>query len=320
MLARKTRKSSRSSVSPADREALRNRTRLVLSRELSFIPNAAFHEMEEAKHWRVVLRRPSRSLHTVGKSKPKHSNEIPFDQLCDAPLLTAEEERELFRSMNYMKFRANQIRSTLNERRPSIRKLEQIDAALAKADQLRNEIIAANTRLVVSIVKKFTDDKTTFDDMISDGITSLMKAVEKFNYDRGFRFSTYATMVIRRALYRIMERTQRTKTRFVTGQTEILDVEFREIGDDAPTEAAIHSRDEQLATILEELDDRERLIIEARCGFVDLGMKATFANLGDKLGVCKERVRQLELRGMEKLRNAIVELGFVCSLRDFAIN
>ena len=70
---------------------------------------------------------------------------------------------------------------------------------------------------------------------------------------------------------------------------------------------------------MQELDDRERLIIEARCGFIDLGVKATFANLGEKLGVCKERVRQLELRGMEKLRSAIAQLGFVGELRDLAI-
>ena len=204
MLASKPRKSGRQPRSTAERDALRARTREVLSREISFIPNAAFHEMDEANHWRVVLQRPSRPHDAAAAVKSKHAENLHFDQLCGAPLLSVDEEKELFRGMNYLKFRANQIRSTLNETRPSIRKLEQIDAALEKSNQLRNEIIAANTRLVVSIVKKFTDDATSFDDMLSDGITSLMNAVEKFNYDRGFRFSTYATMVVRRALYRVM--------------------------------------------------------------------------------------------------------------------
>lgn len=319
MLASETRTSDRRKRPPVDRAALKKRTREVLSREISFIPHPAFHEMDEAKYWRVVLQRPSRPNHSTGNTKIQFKGDQAFEQLCAAPLLSGEEERELFRGMNYLKFRANQIRSTLNESRPSTRKLEQIDVALAKSEQLRNEIVAANTRLVVSILKKFTDDPSTFDEMLSEGIESLMKAVDKFNYDRGFRFSTYATMVIRRWLYRVMERTHKAKNRFVTGQSEVLDGEYRETSDAGPSEAALSSRDERLATIMKELDERERFIIEARCGFVDLGMKATFNNLGEKLGVCKERVRQLELRGLEKLRDAIARLGFVGELRDLAV-
>ena len=319
MLANKTRKSRRPSKSPAEREALRKRTREVLTRELSLISNSAFHEMEEAKYWRELIRRPSRPENSTKVSKPKYANELPFDQLCDAPLLSREEERELFRGMNYLKFRVNQIRATLHENRPSVRKLEQIDAALEKSEQLRNEIIAANTRLVVSIVKKFTKDRHAFDDMLSEGITALMRAVEKFNYDRGFRFSTYATMVVRRSLYRVMERSQKTKTRFVTGHGEILDGECREDGEAGPSEKRLSSRDRQIARILSELDERERLIIDARCGFIDLGMKATLKNLGNHLGVSKERVRQLELRGMGKLREAIAQFGLIGELRDLAV-
>lgn len=318
MLAEK-RQQTRPTKSSGKREELRKRTREILSQELSFIPNPAFLEMDEAKYFREILSRDQRSITHQRKRTRKDIADAQFENLCQAPLLNADEERELFRAMNYMKFRANRIRSTLNASRPSARKLADIEETLNKAEELRNAIVEANTRLIVSIVKKLADEKHTFDEMLSDGLTSLMKAVEKFDYDKGFRFSTYATMVVRRALYRQMERTQKVKTRFVSGQAEVLDGQHQESADAGPTESQLTSRDKQLGAIMQKLDERERLIVEARCGFVDLGMKATFANLGDQLGVCKERVRQLELRAMEKLRTAIVELGLVMELREFVV-
>ena len=98
MLHNKT-QSRRSTKSRAEREGLRRRTREVLTRELSFIANPAFHEMDEAKHWREVLRRPSRPEHSGKVSKTNCANDPPFDQLCDAPLLSVQEERELFLSL-----------------------------------------------------------------------------------------------------------------------------------------------------------------------------------------------------------------------------
>ena len=299
------------------REALKQRTRAVLSSEISFIPNPAFREMDEGGVWRKELASSPRSVSpTPAQSRFKMPAHL--ERLCETPLLTSDEERRLFRSMNYLKYRANALRSTLKENRPSVRKLDQIDALLAKAEAVRNEIITANTRLIVSIVKKFADDKNSFDEMLSVGIGSMMQAAEKFDYDRGFRFSTYATMVVRREIYRFVQRSVRSRTRFVTGQSEVLEDQV-----DAPdvvprSEAELRRVDDHVSKILEHLDEREKLIVSARYGFIDLGVKATFANLGLRLGISKERVRQLELRAVEKLRNVIGELGIFNELRSVA--
>lgn len=314
--ARSTKKKSR----PHDRErkALKQRTREVLSKEVSFIPNPAFREMDADGFWRRELARAEARATAGTPSQTRFKMPAHLERLCDTPLLSAEEERELFRSMNYLKHRANALRSTLKESRPSVRKLDQIDALLRKAEAIRNEIVSANTRLIVSIVKKFSDENNPFDDMLSEGISSLMNAVEKFDYDRGFRFSTYATMVVRRQIYRSMQRSHKNRTRFVTGQPEVLNEQENASGLTAATETQLQNVDEHLSNAMEHLDEREKLIVSARYGFIDLGMKATFSNLGRKLGISKERARQLELRAVEKIRVMIGELGIFNELRSIA--
>lgn len=300
------------------RNALKQRTRDVLSTEVSFIPNPAFREMDTDGFWRKELARVQPRASSSRPSQARFQMPSHLERLCDAPLLTADEERDLFRRMNYLKYRANALRSTLKENRPSVRRLDQIDALLSKAEAIRNEIVSANTRLIVSIVKRFADEKNSFDDMLSEGLSSMMTAVEKFDYDRGFRFSTYATMVVRREVYRTIQRSHKRRARFVTGQTELLDDQAH--GHiEKHSESELQAVDRHVATIMERLDEREKLIVSARYGFIDLGMKATFSNLGRKLGISKERVRQLELRAVEKLRTAIGDLGAFGDLRSVAL-
>ena len=291
------------------RRALKSRTRDVLSHEIGFIPNPCFREFDADKRWRRELA-TSVEVDTQAQSGrstlPAH-----LERMCSCPLLTLKEERDLFCRMNYLKYRANAIRSTLNENRPSVRKLEQIGQLLAKANEIRNHIVHANTRLVVSIVKKFADQLNPFDDLLSEGIACLMNAVEKFDFDRGFRFSTYATMAVRRDVFRSITRSHRDRARFATGATEILDQRLNDETPEERTEVGLRKIDTGLSQMLSRLDDREQFIVKARYGFIDIGMKPTYSKLGEKLGISKERVRQLQLRAMNKLRDSINDLQLV---------
>lgn len=306
----------RQNTDARQREALKQRTRVLLATEVSFISNPAFREMDAEGVWKRELDRTE--VREATSNAPSGRLKMPahLERICDTPLLSAEEEMDLFRSMNYLKFRANALRSSLNANRPSVRKLEQIEALLSRANAIRNEIVSANTRLIVSIVKKFSDEKNPFDDLLSEGISSLMKVVEKFDYDRGFRFSTYATMAVRREIYRLIQRSQRRRTRFVTGQPAVLEDQEATTEGCLQSEAQLAKVDGHVEKLFDHLDDREKFIVGARYGFVDLGTKATFSNLGRSLGISKERVRQLELRAVEKLRNTIGELGLFNELRS----
>jgi RNA polymerase primary sigma factor len=226
-----------------------------------------------------------------------------LERLCSAPLLTPEEERELFCQMNYLKYRANAIRSTLRREKADESKVTEIELLLSRATRVRNRIIHANVRLVMSIVKQFADDRNRFDDLLSEGISCLIKAVDKFDFDRGFRFSTYATRAVRREVFRLVQRHHRDRTRFATGAQELLSQQVNRGSMPEGVEMTWQRVDESICQMLRELDDREKFIVEARYGFDNIGEKPTFQRLGQLLGVSKERVRQIEQRALSKLRN-----------------
>ncbi|NIP85734.1 MAG: RNA polymerase subunit sigma-70, partial [Planctomycetales bacterium] len=121
-----------------------------------------------------------------------------LQRLCSPPLLSPEQEVRLFRRMNYLKYRANVLRSQIRAADADPRQLDRVDSLIRTGEEVRNQIVHANVRLVMSIAKKFADNRSSFDDLLSEGISSLIRAVEKFDYSRGFRFSTYATSVVRR--------------------------------------------------------------------------------------------------------------------------
>jgi RNA polymerase primary sigma factor len=87
---------------------------------------------------------------------------------------------------------------------------KEIDANLRKSESAKNELIKANLRLVVSIAKKYTNRGLQFLDLIQEGNIGLMKAVDKFEYQRGYKFSTYATWWIRQAITRAIADQART--------------------------------------------------------------------------------------------------------------
>ena len=308
MITQVSRSIATKNVKSETRKQLRARTREVLSHEIGFIPNPCFREMDADKLWRKELA-TSESAVVVKAQSGRPLLQAHLERMCSAPLLSPPEERDLFCRMNYLKYRANAIRSTLNDKRPSVRKLDEVKQLLDGANGLRNRIVHANTRLVVSIVKTFASDSNPFDDLLSEGIACMLKAAEKFDFDRGFRFSTYATMAVRREVFRSINRSHRDRTRFATGATDILDQQLYDETPEERTESAMLKINSDISRLLTRLDDREQFIVKARYGLIDIGMKPTFSKLGETLGVSKERVRQLQLRAMSKLRDAIDDLS-----------
>ncbi len=282
------------------RELLKLRLERLLNREISFIGNDEFKSRVAC---RSILGEPL-DLDFVPEIQVKAGSKLPthLSRLCDAPLLTNDEEKTLFRRMNYTLYRANLLRTKLSVRRPNEEKIAEVEQLLKDADALKNRISVANIRLVISIVKQLAPNPTLFEELLSDGLIAVIRSVEKFDFDRGFRFSTYATMVIRRQLYRSMKNDHRDRTRFTTGEQSIF-TEHPELDRDPRIGyQGWVQLNASLTTLMGDLDERERHIIRARFGFDTDGKKQTLQSLAKEFGVCKERVRQLEKRAMTKLR------------------
>jgi RNA polymerase sigma factor (sigma-70 family) len=204
--------------------------------------------------------------------------------------------------MNYLRYRANSLRAALQVERVTPCQLDEIERLLGQATALRNRIVHANIRLVVSIVKQMADSGNCFDELLSEGISCLIKAVDKFDFDRGFRFSTYATRAVRREVFRLVQRQYRQRRLHATGSQELLGQQVNRATEPEGIEMSWRHLDESVERLLSGLDEREKFIVGARYGFEDLGEKPTFQRLGELLGVSKERVRQIEQRALAKLR------------------
>ncbi len=290
------------------------RTKSVLKNEIGFISNVEFRSPDAAKPiFESPLELGPDQAAIANPAVRRVGTDLPMNlsRLCEARLLTPVQEATLFRRMNFLRQQAALQRSMLNAAEPSAARLLLVERLLLLADWHRDRIVEANTRLVFSIVKKFMNANNQFDDLLSDGIFALMRAVEKFDFDRGYRFSTYATQVVRRNAYREMVQGQEERTKMVGGLQD-MDIDLSdEERSPAISENRWHELRSRLSLMLGDLDRREKFIIRARFSLGSHRRVHTLQALADRLGVSKERVRQLERRAMDKLRAMASEVKLV---------
>lgn len=219
-------------------------------------------------------------------------------ELYRRPLLTPEGERALFRKMNYLKYRAECLRKALDPERATASELDQIDALLEEAGRIKNQITCANLRLVVHVARRHVSWERDLFELISDGNEVLMRAVDRFDYSRGFKFSTYCTWSLMRRFARRGFETQRRRALFVTGQEECLR-QVVAVAPDADDSFFAREMVQQMSTVL---TDRQWRVLKDRYGLDGDGQARTLTEIGDQLGVSKERVRQIENESLSKLR------------------
>jgi RNA polymerase sigma factor (sigma-70 family) len=231
--------------------------------------------------------------------------------LYEMPLLSKPQEQHLFRKMNFLKYRAAQrldamktLSGRINTQKLRTQDLDRIDADLKAANEVKDILIGCNMRLVVSIAKRHSGQADNFFELLSDGNMSLMRAVEKFDYSRGNKFSTYASWAIMKNYARSIPDEKHRRERYVTGNDEFFDAAPDQRTDEAEVVQAAEQASHKVNRLLEYLDPREREIIRLRAG-LDNTEGMTLEKIGEKLGITKERVRQLNVRAMKKLRGLV---------------
>ncbi len=276
------------------------RARRLLSTKLEFIDHESFALPDAASQILGPTPEPA-SGKAPRKSKPPKGLPPYLASLYEVPLLDREQESHLFREMNYLKYRAHQIREKLDPTRAKTADLEEIERLQEEALARKNQIIRANLRLVVSIAKRHVGPSNNFFELVSDGNMSLIRAVEKFDYSRGNKFSTYASWAIMKNFARTIPEENHRRDRFVTGHEEMFESAADTRADEHEYESALKRMQEAVKGMLGRLDDRERKIIISRFGLGGAS-EQTLEQLGRELGITKERVRQIESRAQEKLR------------------
>jgi RNA polymerase primary sigma factor len=225
------------------------------------------------------------------------------------PLLNAEQERHLFRKMNYLKFKASRLRDefvadgVVDTSRLTAGVLDEIDSLHNEANIVKDALINANMRLVVNIARRHSGQTDNFFELLSDGNMSLIRAVEKFDAARGFKFSTYASWAIMKNFARTIPDEKHRRERFVTGHSEVFDIAPDMRTDEHEIVANKERASFSVNKLLDQLEPREREIIRMRAGLDSHAKGMTLEEIGLQFGITKERVRQLNARAMKKLRS-----------------
>lgn len=287
----------------------RQETMRLLRQEIAFIHNVEFERMdvesvEQATRSTPLYRDPPATPQAIPTGLPAY-----LANLYTIPLLSAVGEQALFRKMNFLKYRANVLRSSLDPQEPHCQMTDEIQRLMDGAERVRNHIVECNLRLVVSIARRFADGRFSFEELVSEGNVILMKAIEKFDYSRGYRFSTYATHSVQRHFYRHFRNARRRKLREIA----ISDQHLGELAEETtkqsdPLELSNAQLGEILSQIDEQLDEREQYILQERFGIGPSGSARTLQSLSQELQVSKERVRQLHHKAIAKLRKGLDRL------------
>src|SRR5512140_844337 len=268
-------------------------------------------------------------------------------EVSRVPLLTAEEEVALAQRIERGRMAREELArgNVSNRRRIELRKL--IEDGWAA----REHLITANSRLVISVAKKYMGRGVPFLDLIQEGNIGLIRATKKFDYRRGHKFSTYATWWIRQAVTRAIADQGRTirvpvhmgdqinkllrvqhqltqrlgREPSVEELAEALDVPPKKVENmiqvarrplslEPPTDetATYNLLREHLEEVLNTLPPREVRILQLRYGLLD-GQAYTLEEVGRKMGVTRERVRQIEAQALSRLRHPSIRR----KLRDY---
>jgi RNA polymerase primary sigma factor/RNA polymerase sigma factor len=278
----------------------------ILNLPLDYMDSPEFHR-KAADRKIVHAEFPETDAATLRKSKPPAGLPRYLASLYETPLLTREQEQYLFRKYNFLKYQAEKLRRQLDPAQPRSQLMDEIETLYEQAIKTKNRIVQANLRLVVSIAKRHVIASEDFFQLVSDGNMSLIRAAEKFDYVRGNKFSTYASWAIMKNFARTIPGEFKHRDRFRPTSEELFLSKADDRADRYSEESEQQRRVQQVNRILERLDDREQAIIISRFGLDYSEEPLTLKEVGEKLGVTKERIRQIQTRALHKLRIAAKE-------------
>jgi len=238
---------------------------------------------------------------------PMTENELSGQSSPASILLNVEQERHLFLRYNYARLRAQAAVKRFRTH-PSQMCACEIARWYGRVRETRELITQANLALVLAMAKRTRVTEVDFCELVSEGNMALLRAVEKFDVARGFKFSTYACRAILQAFSRIAVKTSRYRQVFPAEFNPVMErSDYQETRRAGIEQDAVEELQRILGENLAQLSDVECTVIQSRFGISRGGENSTMTleEVGHVTGVTKERVRQIQNKALAKLRATI---------------
>ncbi len=242
-----------------------------------------------------------------GRSRRDERGRTDRSFLFQAALLTPQGEEFLFRLLGYYReqqrwhlAQAERGRSSSKSRRHQ----QAADAAARLVGSTREVLVESNLRLASAAARKYANERLSFDDLFSDATMILLKTIDLFDPDRGFRFSTYFVNAAMRHLHKVRNRAAESRLDVISAEPDYLN----QLAESSTFDESDHNDEQALGgrfnvQAKKVLPERHYFVMARRCGLDGTEGKVSFESIGNELGVSKERARQLFNEAVDRLRS-----------------
>lgn len=278
----------------------------VLSEPLEYVDNIAFRGSGAERILFETLV-PASASFRFGETTPGKAP--PGERQSTGTILEPSQEMLLFQQFNYARMRQVRLLRKYRGQRLPIAGLRLLLHWAKLAASARCRIVEANMPLVLAMARRARPVGLDFSELISEGNFALLRSVDKFDCSRGFKFSTYACRAILKSFSRVMLRNGRYRNRFpvefepTLERSDYGDTQRQRLEYDCVEQISLIFNDNRAA-----LNDMEKHVIRERFALSSdsgAGASKTLEQVGEIIGVTKERVRQIQNRALRKLRTAL---------------
>ncbi len=304
---------SKRRFSPQDEAILKH----ILNDKCDYVDNPCFIQPDAERRLgaeAAQITRPDTSWYHPLMEKISDASDAASNKSAGTVLLTAAQERALFLQFNYCRYQVAKLREAIGDSPVDPKQGRALIRWYRRAETYRDQIAQTNLALVLAMAKRTRMSEVDFADLVSEGNMALLRAVDKFDVARGFKFSTYACRAILKAFSRMGVTHSRYRQLFPTDfdpkleKSDYMDHKRANHEEDCVDEVRIIVKKN-----LADLSDIERSVIEYRFAMGKPlqdnpdARPLTLEQVGRVIGVTKERVRQIQNKALGKIRVLLEE-------------
>jgi len=295
-----------SSATPIPR-SMRQKVEEILKESYAFMDSPIFAQQEIEQELFDFDKEPQ--LPMTSWYQPTRDEALD-EAMHGAPqLMKAGEERIMFLRFNFAKRKLSRLQRLIKKSGLTRKRAEDVIEWHRRFEHFREYLVRTNLALVLAMAKRTRLGDVDFAEIVSEGNMALIRAVDKFNVDRGFKFSTYACRAILKAFSRTSLKSSRHKSRFpVEFEPDMEKSDWTDRRRDAVEEDCVDELRAIVNRNLADLSQVEETVIRRRFNWEqNQDTPLTLEEVGQIIGVTKERVRQIQNKALAKIRNVMEE-------------